>query len=193
MTIAGWVRDWLPDALAAAAALAPVGEAVGRRRRRAAERIRGYAGELLDDAGLPECCELVGHEPLAPPSESPTVPAARPAAPAGGGAGGAHRIGGRQPTTTWESSWPSRPRAMRWPLSGRPGRDPGARAGGVLGHPRPRPARDRLRRRLQALGYEIDAYSIQHEMSTHYGRMVATDDALMLFSDPTEAMEHLLS
>jgi propane monooxygenase coupling protein len=45
----------------------------------------------------------------------------------------------------------------------------------------------------EALGYEIDAYSIQHEMSTHYGRMVATDDALMLFSDPTEAMEHLRS
>jgi hypothetical protein len=43
------------------------------------------------------------------------------------------------------------------------------------------------------LGYEVDAYSIQHEMSTHYGRMVATDDALMLFADPTEAMEHLLS
>jgi propane monooxygenase coupling protein len=45
----------------------------------------------------------------------------------------------------------------------------------------------------EELGYEIDAYSIQHEMSTHYGRMVATDDALMLFSDPTEAMEHLLA
>jgi propane monooxygenase coupling protein len=45
----------------------------------------------------------------------------------------------------------------------------------------------------EQLGYEIDAYSIQHEMSTHYGRMVATDDALMLFSDPTEAMEHLMS
>ncbi len=44
-----------------------------------------------------------------------------------------------------------------------------------------------------ALGYEIDAYSIQHEMSTHYGRMVATDDALMLFSDPTEAMQYLMS
>ena len=43
------------------------------------------------------------------------------------------------------------------------------------------------------LGYAIDAYSIQHEMSTHYGRMVATDDALMLFSDPTDAMEHLLA
>ena len=45
----------------------------------------------------------------------------------------------------------------------------------------------------EQLGYEIDAYSIQHEMSTHYGRMVATDDALMLFSDPTEAMEYLMS
>jgi propane monooxygenase coupling protein len=45
----------------------------------------------------------------------------------------------------------------------------------------------------EELGYEIDAYSIQHEMSTHYGRMVATDDALMLFADPTDAMEHLLS
>jgi hypothetical protein len=30
-------------------------------------------------------------------------------------------------------------------------------------------------------------------MSTHYGRMVATDDSLMLFAAPTEAMEHLLS
>ena len=45
----------------------------------------------------------------------------------------------------------------------------------------------------EQLGYEIDAYSIQNEMSTHYGRMVAADDALMLFSDPTEAMEYLMS
>jgi propane monooxygenase reductase subunit len=45
----------------------------------------------------------------------------------------------------------------------------------------------------EALGYEIDAYSIQHEMSTHYGRMVTTDEALMLFSDPTEAMQYLMS
>jgi methane monooxygenase component A beta chain/propane monooxygenase small subunit len=43
------------------------------------------------------------------------------------------------------------------------------------------------------LGYEIDAYSIQHEMSTHYGRLVATDEALMLFSDPTEAMQYLMA
>jgi hypothetical protein len=45
----------------------------------------------------------------------------------------------------------------------------------------------------EELGYEIDAYSIQHEMSTHYGRMVAADDALMLFSDPSEAMQYLMS
>jgi hypothetical protein len=45
----------------------------------------------------------------------------------------------------------------------------------------------------EALGYDVDAYSIQHEMSTHYGRMVATDDTLMLFSDPTEAMQYLMS
>lgn len=42
------------------------------------------------------------------------------------------------------------------------------------------------------LGFEIDGYAIQHEMSTHYGRLVATDDALMLFSDPLEAMEHYM-
>jgi propane monooxygenase coupling protein len=58
-------------------------------------------------------------------------------------------------------------------------------------------ARDRLEIRYadvsEQLGYEIDAYSIQHEMSTHYGRMVATDDSLMLFSDPTEAMQFLMA
>ena len=45
----------------------------------------------------------------------------------------------------------------------------------------------------EELGFEIDGYTIQHEMSTHYGRLVATDDALMLFSDPIEAMEYLSS
>lgn len=43
----------------------------------------------------------------------------------------------------------------------------------------------------EELGIEVDAYTIQHEMSTHYGRMVTTDDALLLFSDPIEAMEYL--
>ncbi|HET9719111.1 MAG TPA: MmoB/DmpM family protein [Solirubrobacteraceae bacterium] len=45
----------------------------------------------------------------------------------------------------------------------------------------------------EQLGYRIDAYSIQHEMSTHYGRMVATDEALILFSDPVEAMQYLMA
>ena len=44
----------------------------------------------------------------------------------------------------------------------------------------------------EELGFELDRYAIQHEMSTHYGRLVATDDALMLFSDPLEAMEYLM-
>jgi propane monooxygenase coupling protein len=43
----------------------------------------------------------------------------------------------------------------------------------------------------EELGEEVDAYAIQREMSTHYGRLVATDDSLMLFSDPIEAMEYL--
>jgi propane monooxygenase coupling protein len=45
----------------------------------------------------------------------------------------------------------------------------------------------------EELGFDVDPYAIQHEMSTHYGRLIATDDALMLFSDPTEAMEYLTS
>jgi propane monooxygenase coupling protein len=43
----------------------------------------------------------------------------------------------------------------------------------------------------EELGIEVNPYAIQHEMSTHYGRMVATDDKLMLFSDPVEAMQYL--
>jgi propane monooxygenase coupling protein len=43
----------------------------------------------------------------------------------------------------------------------------------------------------QELGFDIDAYTIQHEMSTHYGRLITTDDALLLLSDPIEAMEYL--
>ncbi|MEA2346761.1 MAG: propane monooxygenase coupling protein [Thermoleophilaceae bacterium] len=44
----------------------------------------------------------------------------------------------------------------------------------------------------EELGEDVDAYAIQHEMSTHYGRMLTTDDALMLVSDPTEIMDHLM-
>ena len=57
-------------------------------------------------------------------------------------------------------------------------------------------AKDRLvidfDRVSEELGFDIDGYAIQHEMSTHYGRLVTTDDALMLFSDPVEAMQYLM-
>ncbi|PTL59568.1 MmoB/DmpM family protein [Paraconexibacter algicola] len=43
----------------------------------------------------------------------------------------------------------------------------------------------------EELGSPVDAYTIQHEMSTHYGRMVATDDKLILFGDPIEAARFL--
>ena len=43
----------------------------------------------------------------------------------------------------------------------------------------------------EELGFDVDGYAIQHEMSTHYGRLITTDDALMLFSDPIEAMQYL--
>jgi NAD(P)H-flavin reductase/ferredoxin len=192
-TVSGWVRDWLPDALGAAAALAPVGEAIGVHAARAAERIRRYAGELLNDAGLPECCELVGHEPASPPSESPAVtgtarasrrPVARAARAAS--ADGAYDYVGIVMAKSAEGD------AVARCLAGHDGIEVLEQAS--FWDIR---ARDRLvidyDNVSQALGYQIDAYSIQHEMSTHYGRMVATDDALMLFSDPTEAMEHLLS
>lgn len=41
------------------------------------------------------------------------------------------------------------------------------------------------------VGFEVDGNIIQREMSTTYGRQVVTDDAMMLFSDPMEAMEYL--
>jgi NAD(P)H-flavin reductase/ferredoxin len=241
--LAGWVSDWLPQALAAMTALTAVAQPLGVDADQASERVLGYAGQMLADAGLPELCHLVGHEPT-PAAHSPSAPVS-PAAP-------------RPPRNT------SRPRRSvppaRAPSAGPDGTAPaldkagwlasqptaGAGASshheaGASGHhdagassdhgtydfvgivmaksaegdavarfltPREgvqvieQPsfwdirARDRLiipyDQISDELGYEIDAYSIQHEMSTHYGRMVATDDSLMLFSDPTEAMEHLL-
>jgi NAD(P)H-flavin reductase/ferredoxin len=194
----GWVRDWLPEALAAAAALAPVAEPIGLDVARATERVSAYAGAMLAQAGLPECCGLVGYEP--PPEVVAEMP---------------------RPSSQVQNGRPGRPESARQtssPVSEHGSFDfvgivmaksaEGDAVAGFLSRRegievREQPsfwdirARDRLvipyDQISEELGYEIDAYSIQHEMSTHYGRMVATDDALMLFSDPTEAMEHLLS
>jgi NAD(P)H-flavin reductase/ferredoxin len=193
--ISGWIRDWLPDAVEAALALAPLAGGVPRGIDvdQAVERVRAYAGAMLEEAGLPELCELVGYEPSAAvagaparrvrPARRPRTPTAAPPPPPGEGtydfvgivmaksAEGdavARILGEREDIVLYEQP-------AFWDI----------RAQSRLVIPYDEVSEE--------LGYEIDAYSIQHEMSTHYGRMVATDEALMLFSDPTEAMEYLMT
>jgi propane monooxygenase coupling protein len=54
-------------------------------------------------------------------------------------------------------------------------------------------ARGRLRLDFEQLseetGLDVDSELIQVLMSTYYGRIVNTDDAILLFHDPIEAME----
>ena len=163
-----------------------------RARHRADPRVRR---RLLADAGLPECCALVGHEappevdaaPARPVRRAPRAQRRTATAPAReASANGAYDYVGIVMAKSAEGD------AVARCLRGQDGIEVLEQAS--FWDIR---ARDRLvidyDEVSQALGYAIDAYSIQHEMSTHYGRMVAGDDALMLFSDPTEAMEHLLS
>jgi propane monooxygenase coupling protein len=42
-----------------------------------------------------------------------------------------------------------------------------------------------------ALGEEFDQNGFEEIMSTHYGRMVALDDRMVLFADPEDAAEYL--
>jgi NAD(P)H-flavin reductase/ferredoxin len=215
--LTGWVGEWLPEALAAATALAPVGEPIGVDAARAGERIGRYAGQMLAEAGLPELCELVGYEPpeevleelaaaigreaaqpvaSAPP---PTVASAPPPTPAGWPASQPRTD--ETPTPDRNGSYDYVGIVMAKSAEGDAVARFLARREGIEVLEQPAFWDIRASERLvipyaevtEEVGYEIDAYSIQHEMSTHYGRMVATDDALMLFSDPTEAMEHLLS
>lgn len=54
-------------------------------------------------------------------------------------------------------------------------------------------ARERMRMDFEQLseetGLDVDSELIQVLMSTYYGRIVNTDDAILLFHDPIEAME----
>jgi hypothetical protein len=56
-------------------------------------------------------------------------------------------------------------------------------------------ARARLRLDFEALteatGFDVDSGLIQVLMSTYYGRIINTDDAILLFHDPIEAAEHM--
>lgn len=36
------------------------------------------------------------------------------------------------------------------------------------------------------LGFEVDGYWLQTQMSAHYGRLLLTDDAIVLVADPRE-------
>ncbi len=159
-TISAWVRDWLPQAVEAALALAPLAREIpaGIDEQQATERVLGYAGALLEEAGLPELCSLVGYEPGA--SAEVVAPVRRKRPPR------ARRVSARSETPCPVGRrW--RARGRRWDLRlrrhrhgqerrGRRGRAHprqargrrAARAAGLLGHPRLGAAGHPLRRCL---------------------------------------------
>ena len=163
-----WLGDWMPQAVDAATALAP--QAVGA--------VRAYANAMLRDALEEAPAAAAPRRPTGRDRRDPASPHAEAAdadghdhvgivmAKSAEGDAVARFFRGRAEVLEQPSFWE-------------------IRAPGRLVIP--------YAEISDELGYAVDGYSIQHEMSTHYGRMVATDDALMLFSDPTEAMEHLLA
>jgi hypothetical protein len=202
-----WVRDWLPEAAQAAAALAAIAEQlpVGIDTARAAERVRRYAGELLEEAELPELVTLIGAQPKRRPPA-----AATPARRVDAGPAGVRPAREKRPAAAAAQPAPAGNGDGTYDYVGivMAKSAEGDAVADILRRRRDIQVLEqaafwdiRAKNRLvipydevsEQLGYEIDAYSIQHEMSTHYGRMVAGDDALMLFSDPTEAMEHLMA
>jgi propane monooxygenase coupling protein len=42
-----------------------------------------------------------------------------------------------------------------------------------------------------AVGEEFDQNAFEEVISTHYGRLVALDDRMLLFADPEDAADHL--
>jgi propane monooxygenase reductase subunit len=208
--ISSWVRPWLARAVEAAVALAPLADLVpnGIDAGLAIERVNRYAGEMLEQVGLAELCELVGYQPAESAAPAPQRPVRQQT--------GRRTRQVRLAAAGQVPSGPARPTPEPEGDSGTydfvgivmAKSAEGDAVAAILGRREDiavleQPAfwdiraEDRLvipyEEVSEQLGYEIDAYSIQHEMSTHYGRMVATDEALMLFSDPTEAMEHLMA
>ena len=200
--IAAWVAEWMPAALGAATALAPLASRspLGIPLDGALERVRAYAGQVLAEAGLPELVALASAEPGPTETAAPEGPprreqAARPRRARGEQAGPTPEATTAGPTNDYVGI------VMARSAEGDAVADVMRRREGVEILEQPAFWEVRARDRLvipyaavaEQLGYDIDAYSIQHEMTTHYGRLVAGDDALMLFSDPTEAMQYLLS
>jgi propane monooxygenase coupling protein len=43
----------------------------------------------------------------------------------------------------------------------------------------------------EAIGEDFDQRTFEEIISTHYGRMIALDDRMVLFADPEDAADHL--
>jgi NAD(P)H-flavin reductase/ferredoxin len=201
--IVGWVRDWLSQAEQAALALAPLtpaGVDLEQARRSSDELLdsaleRRYSDELPDSALERRSSDELPDSALKRRPQRHPDPAGQPAsaraavAPVG------------EPVPETDGTYDYVGIVMARSAEGDAVAGALRRRHGVVVQEQPAFWDIRAPDRLvigydevsAALGYEIDAYSIQHEMSTHYGRMVATDHALMLFSDPIEAMEHLMA
>jgi NAD(P)H-flavin reductase/ferredoxin len=224
--LSAWVTDWLPEAVAAGQALAPLAERlpVGIDVSAALEGIRSYTAQVLRDSDLEELTALLGvaapgtlssEASLAGPASS-TVADDAPTRRVRSGSARRSQVGspaaGASPADPAVSSAvePPRPEDGSYDFVGivMAKSAEGDAVAAVMGRRQGVSviehaafwdvrASDRLVIAFdevsEQLGYEIDSYSIQHEMSTHYGRMVAGDDALMLFSDPTEAMQYLMA
>jgi len=201
--IAGWQEEWSQRANEAAIALVPVAEAIVDVEQ-AIARTQSYAAEVLGEAGL-------GGDDRA--AVKPRVRRARLGAVRRTQVGGAAASGGSAAAPVGGAAaapLPSVPSGATYDFVGivMAKSAEGDAVAAILGRrdgieviEQPAfwdiRAKDRMSipyaEVSEQLGYEIDAYSIQHEMSTHYGRMITTDEALMLFSDPTEAMSYLMS
>ncbi|MEA2198253.1 MAG: propane monooxygenase reductase component [Solirubrobacteraceae bacterium] len=211
--IGAWVEDWMPQALQAALALAPFAAKAppGLDLGGAIERVREYAGATLEAAGLPELAAVARCEPGTPARpaaarrrQRPEPGSATPTAAVSTNGHQPERMGGVAPGpggSTAGATYDYVGIVMARSAEGDAVADILRGRAGTQVIEQPAFWEIRAKDRLvipydqvsEQLGYEIDAYSIQHEMTTHYGRLVAGDDALMLFSDPVEAMEHLMS
>jgi NAD(P)H-flavin reductase/ferredoxin len=222
-TIDGWLAEWLPEAIEATAALTPIAERVpgGLDADRALNDVRQYAATMLIDCGLGAHTAVLGIEPVVDDEVAidagPGGPArtrrvrtgkaarARVGAAAGGNATQTNNAGAAEPIPASlkhdHETYDFVGIVMAKSAEGDAVAAVMRRRDGVTVHEQAAFWDVRCEGKLvipfdevsDQLGYEIDSYSIQHEMSTHYGRMVATDDALMLFSDPTEAMQYLMA
>jgi ferredoxin-NADP reductase/ferredoxin len=200
-TIEGWIASWLPEALEALSALAPLADRIPRGfdATRSARRVRAGAADVLRDAGLGELVSLLGGEAtgtaparvrrVRPREESrrraPEVATGMSPPPQDGDPGSQDFVG---LVIARSAEGDALAAALR-------------RREDVEVLEQPAFWEVRARDRLVIpyadvageLGYELDAYSIQRELTTHYGRLVAGDDALMLFADPTEALSYLMA